>query len=323
MVALPQSISPTVAAIDAAVEAAEHRDFDHVVRGSSLGHPCERHLWYRFRWAHRPELFDGRKLRLFHTGHVEEARMIAWLRMTGAEVFDVDPATGEQWEVVALEGHFKGHADGVVIGIVEAPVAKHLLECKTHNEKSFLQLKRHGVAISKPEHVAQMQIYMHLLGLDRAFYLAKHKDTDELYAERVRYDVAQALALMAKAERIATANKAPARASDDPGYFLCKAFNCASYGLCHGSDFALRNCRTCLHSETAPDGDWICLRHDRILTVADQKAGCPNHLYLPSLVPGRQIDVDEKAESVTYTLDDGRAWVDGPAAQQQHAEGRI
>src|SRR5690606_37392825 len=100
MVALPISISPTIAAIDDAVAKAEVRDFDHVVRGSSIGHPCERHLWYRFRWAHEGEKFDGRKLRLFHTGHVEEERLVAYLRLAGVEVQAVDPATGEQWEVV-------------------------------------------------------------------------------------------------------------------------------------------------------------------------------------------------------------------------------
>lgn len=322
MVALPQTTSPTIAALEAAVEAREVRDFDYVVRGSSIGHACERHLWYRFRWAHLPEAFDGRKLRLFHTGHAEEARMITWLRDAGVRVLAVDPVTDEQWEVVALDGHFKGHLDGIATGIVEAPVVAHLLECKTHNAKSFAQLKTHGVAVSKPEHVAQMQIYMHLRGLTRAFYLAKHKDTDELYAERVPYDAAQGVALLAKAERIKTANAAPPRVSDDPHYFLCMAFGCVSFDLCHGKAFALTNCRTCLHSETLPGGTWYCKRHDRELTIADQKAGCPNHLYLPSLVPGEQIDVDQNAETVTYRLSDGSSWTDGPGKAAAVAEGR-
>lgn len=317
MVALPTTISPTVAAIDAAVEAAEERDFDHVVRGSSIGHPCERHLWYKFRWAHLPEAFDGRKLRLFDTGHVEEARMVAWLQMAGITVQAVDPETGEQWEVVALDGHFKGHLDGTVTGIIEAPVTPHLLECKTHKAKSFAQLLKHGVAVSKPEHVAQMQIYMHLKGLTRAFYLAKNKDSDELHAERIHYDAAQAAALMAKAERIRNAHEAPAKVSDDPSYYLCQAFGCVSYGVCHGGQFALRNCRTCLHSAIGSAGAWYCARHDRVLSVEDQRAGCASHLYLPSLVPGEQIDADERAETVTYRMPDGSTWVDGA-----HREGR-
>ena len=311
MVALPQTISPTIAAIDAAVEAAEERDFDHVVRGSSIGHKCERHLWYRFRWAHQPEAFNGRKLRLFHTGHAEEARMIEWLDMAGVHVDAVDPETGDQWEVVALDGHFKGHLDGIIHGLIEAPKTAHLLECKTHNAKSFTQLVKIGVAASKPEHVAQMQVYMHLKGLTRAFYLAKHKDTDELYGERIHYDAAHATALLAKAERIKEAHDAPSRISDDPSYYLCKAFNCASYDVCHDGAFAIRNCRTCLHASPSACGFWHCSRHCRSLTLDDQKAGCANHLYLPSLVPGEQIDADEKSETVTYRMRDGGTWVDG------------
>lgn len=309
MVALPNSISPTIAAIDSVVAAQAHRDFDLVVRGSSIGHPCERHLFYRFRWACEPEALDGRKLRLFNTGHVEEARMVAWLRLAGVDVADVDPATGEQWEVVALDGHFAGHLDGIATGIVEAPVTPHLIECKTHNTKSFEQLRRHGVAISKPEHVAQMQIYMHLQGLTRAFYLAKHKDSDELYGERVYHDGAVGSGLLAKAERIKDANAAPPKISDDPGFFQCRF--CNSAHICHGGAFALRNCRTCLHSSPAAAGRWHCARHDIALSIETQRAGCPHHLYLPSLVPGEQIDADERHETVTYRLPDGTSFTDG------------
>jgi hypothetical protein len=308
VLSIPQ---PTVDRIDAAVAAAESRSFDYVVRGSSIGHACDRHLWYRFRWAHEPEQFDGRKLRLFHTGHVEEARMVAWLRLAGVTVQDVDPQTGAQWEVVELDGHFKGHTDGIVEGLLEAPKTPHLLECKTHNTKSFLQLKQHGVAVSKPEHVAQMQSYMHLLGLTRAFYLAKNKETDELYSERIEYDPAHGAALIARAARIKDSSEPLARVSDDPNYFLCKSFGCPSYQQCHAGAFALRNCRTCLHSTPVAEGRWHCDRHDRVLSYADQVQGCPNHLYLPGLVPGRADDADEEAETVTYILADGCLWVDG------------
>lgn len=315
MVALPQVQSPTIAAIDEAVAGAENRDFDAVIRGSAIGHPCERHLFYRFRWAAEPEQFSGRMLRLFETGNVEEDRMVAYLRMAGVTVEAVDPATGEQWEVVALDSHFKGHLDGICVGIIEAPATPHLLECKTHNARSFTQLVKHGVAVAKPEHVAQMQVYMGLKGLTRAFYLAKNKDDDTLYAERVRYDAAHFAALMAKAERVRDSNETLARISDDPDFFTCRF--CHLSTLCHRGGWALRNCRTCLHSCPGSGGAWHCARHDRVLSLSDQHHGCPHHLYLPSLVPGEQVDADERAETVTYVLRDGSVFVDGA-----HREGR-
>jgi len=246
-----------------------------------------------------------------NTGHREEARLIEDLRDIGVDVQAVDPGTGEQWEVKALDGHFAGHADGILTGVPEAPKARHLFEAKTHNQKSFDQLIKHGVREAKPEHVAQMQIYMGLLSLTRAFYLAKNKNTDELYGERIHFDPAHFAALVAKAERIRDSHIPLARISDDPDFFRCKAFKCPSYDVCHGGGMPLRNCRTCLHSSPVNDGQWYCQRHKRELTYDDQKRGCPNHLFLPGLVHGEQIDANNGNETVTYRLPDGNEWVDG------------
>lgn len=304
--------SPTLAAIDAAVERdAETETRRGYLGGSIIGKPCERALWYEFRHATDGERFSGRMLRLFDTGHVEEARMIRWLRMAGVTVHDLDPDKDEQWAVEAVNGHMRGHLDGIATGILEAPKTAHLLECKTHNAKSFAQLVKHGVAVAKPVHMAQMQVYMHLKGLTRAFYLAKNKDTDELYAERVHYDAEQGARLIAKAERIVNTDTAPARISDDPSFFECRF--CAFSGLCHGCETASRNCRTCIHSMPIEGGRWQCARHNTGLTRADQDAGCPHHLYLPSLVPGEQIDADEASETITYQMSDGSQWTDGRA----------
>jgi len=322
MVALPPINTLTLEAIEAAQVAKNAPRFPRSgLGGSTIGHGCERHLWYRFRWAARPQEFSGRMLRLFETGHKEEARMIGWLREAGCEVADIDPETGEQWLVLACDGHFKGFADGKVQGLREAPKTKHLLECKTHNRKSFEQLQKHGLAASKPEHLAQMQIYMHLLGLERGFYLAKCKDDDTLYSERVHYDAAHACVLMAKAQAIVAAHAPPPRVSDKPDYFLCKAYSCPHYGVCHEQERALRNCRTCLHSSPVEEGKWHCARHNQALSYEEQQAGCPHHLYLPALVDGEQIDVDEVAETVTYKRPDGSIWVDGCCEHGRAREG--
>jgi len=312
MVALPPLHNQTIEAIDRAVAAKAKAYLPATIGGSTIGHSCERYLWYRFRWAAVPETHNGRMLRLFETGHLEEARMVGWLRIAGVVVHDIDPDTGRQWKVLSCNGHFKGYTDGVVEGLKEAPNTPHLLECKTHNLKSFEQLQKHGVAVSKPEHVDQMQSYMHLMGLTRAFYLAKCKDNDALYGERIEYDAAHALALMAKAERIIAAHHAPARVSDRPDYYLCKAFRCPFYGLCHEvAKVAAYNCRTCLHASPVEGGQWHCARHERLLSYDDQQHGCPHHLFLPALVDGEQIDVDEAAETVTYQMRDGSIWIDG------------
>jgi hypothetical protein len=150
--------SLTVAAIyEAYVDS--HDEIERTYLGASIiGDECERKLWYGFRWTTPPEQFDGRMLRLFQTGHREEARMIDDLRRSGVEVWETDPETGRQWGVEEVGGHFRGHLDGVALGVKEAPRTAHLLECKTHNAKSFAKLRAEGVRKSKPLHYAQMQV---------------------------------------------------------------------------------------------------------------------------------------------------------------------
>jgi len=313
MVALPSSPVKIENIIDKRVEEKATPRFSNTINPSTIGHPCERFLWYKFRWAYIPESHQGRMLRLFETGQLEEARMIGWLRESGCTVKDRDEKTGEQIRITELDGHLTGYLDGIIeAGLPEAPKARHVLECKTHNLKSFRQLVENGVAVAKPEHAAQMQIYMHVTGIDRALYLAKCKDNDALYSERVKYDVSRAIALLAKGERIKNAEmNAPPRVSDNPDYYLCKVYRCPAYASCHEKNFSLRNCRTCLHVSANNGGQWYCQYHQRELKAEDQKAGCPSHLFLPALVPGEQIDTNEKLETVAYRLSDGTLWVDG------------
>jgi hypothetical protein len=308
---LPEPQQHTVTAILAAY-VAENRDEERTYLGmSTFGTECDRALWYGFRWASPPEAFDGRMLRLFQTGHREEARMIEDLRKAGLDVEESDPATGEQWAVAALGGHLRGHMDGQATGVKEAPVTRHILEFKTHSEKSFNELVKKKVAEAKPGHHAQMQLYMHFSGIERAFYLAHNKNTDELYSERIAYDAVFAVGLVARAERIINAARPPAKLHEDPskkGAFHC--LYCPRRGVCHEGEFARSNCRTCLHS-TPVDGGWHCARFDHLLDKEQQREGCPAHLFIPDLVPGEQIDADLEAETVTYQLTDGSTWVDG------------
>ena len=314
--------SPTVAAIYEAYVVCDDDDERVYLGASVIGEECARKLWYGFRWATEPEHFDGRMLRLFQTGHREESRMIDDLRRSGVEVWDVDPETGRQWDVSEVGGHFRGHLDGVALGVREAPKTAHLLECKTHNAKSFARLRAEGVRKAKPQHYAQMQVYMHLMSLKRALYLAHGKDDDMLHAERIEYDPVFAARLMALAHSIVTATTPPARLHDDPEArmaFACRY--CQALAHCHHGAWARRNCRTCLYATPMLDGDgrWLCERHDHELALEDQRAGCAQHLYIPALVPGEQIDADEARGTVTYEVK-GVAFVDGQTENPRQDE---
>ena len=200
---------------------------------------------------------------------------------------------------------------GLWVGVPEASRATHVLEIKTHGLKSFGKLKAHGVAIAKPEHLAQMQVYCHIRGIDRALYAGVCKDNDDLHYERINYNHDFCVRLFARLEHILRMPEPPppiAEKRNAPGCMFCRA-----KAVCKGESFPRVNCRTCLHSTPSMDGDaaWTCSRWSKPLSMSEQKEGCPAHLFVPNLVPGELIEVDEVAETIEYRLHDGRKWVDG------------
>lgn len=308
MVKIPAPIPHTVNAIYAQYEAKARVGHSDGIPISQLAEECDRRLWYAFRWAFAPESFEGRMLRLFETGNREEERMLDDLRAIGCEV------TGDQEKVRACDEHLRGKLDGRVVGLPEAPATEHIVECKTHSAKNFRPVVKKGVKEGKFAHWVQMQIYMHLTGLTRALYMAHCKDTDELYTERVEYDAVYCMRAIARAERIIAAHDAPTKLHDDPtkkAAFACTF--CPAKAVCHDEALTPRNCRTCLHSSPNISGGWNCERHAFELNRNEQKLGCDDHLYLPSLVPGAQVDASEAQNTVTYELADGSEWIDGGA----------
>jgi hypothetical protein len=286
---------------------------------SAIGKPCARALWYSFRHA-AAEKFEGRMLRLFNRGQREEAVFVEELRRIGCEVTDLTE-TGEQIAVAALAGHFRGHLDAAAVGIPEAPKTWHVCEFKTHSAKSFAKLAKDGVAVAKPEHYAQMQCYMRYTGMTRALYLAVNKDTDELHAERVRYDARAADALETRARDIITAPLPPARIADRPDHYHCRY--CPAAALCHGTDPARAvplshiTCRTCCHATPEMDTDygrWSCALTGKTLSDADQTAACPSHLLIPALITFAEVE-DAGADYISFLSKDGtRTFKHGTAA---------
>jgi len=303
MVKLPPTPMPTVDAILATYETGQGDGFREHLGASLIGKSCERALWYDFRWA-TVSRHPGRILRLFETGQREEERLVRNLRATGATVLEVDPATGRQFRVEAHGGHFGGSLDGIALGLREAPKTWHVLEFKTHSAKSFAQLVSKGVVASKPQHAAQMQIYMYLMGISRAFYLAVCKDTDALYAERVEVDHEEAGRLMAKASRIIDAARPPFRISEDASWFECRM--CSHRAVCHESAKAAVTCRSCLHS-TPVEGGWHCARHGHMPDSNDQRIACSKHLFIPDLMAGDIVEVGD--DFIAYRMKDGTSWI--------------
>lgn len=282
MASLPEPIHQTVGQVLAWYERQAALEGPRpYLGGSEIGNPCERALWLSFRWA-KLKKFDGRMLRLFNTGHREEPRIVNELRAIGCQVWDTDPKTGNQWEVVGCSGHMKGHLDAKILGLPEAPKTAHLGEFKTHNEKSFKELKDKGLAKAKPKHLAQMIYYMGKEKLERGLYYAVNKNTDEIYVERIEFDRQEFERLEARGARVIAANEPPPRISERESWYECKL--CDYHSLCHGTEAPQANCRTCAHSTPVDGGTWTCEQYNCDLPYEGQRAGCDSHRYIPILL---------------------------------------
>jgi len=307
MAPMPELRLQVALQIEAAYEAKRKPRHGYRLPPSKLGADCERSLWYTFRWVSPPSTFEGQMIRLFETGDSQELRMIDDLKMIGCEVqtHAVDDAT-KQIGISFAYGHGYGFLDCEILGLPDAPMTVHVGEMKSHNDKSFGLLLSQGVEKSKPEHYAQTMIYMHKRHRDRGLYMAVNKNTDELYFERIEYDVAFAIRLERKAERIVFANRPPKGIAEKPGFFKC---NFCDHGeKCFGAELPEVNCRTCAHVTPADGGKWICDRLNITLDRLAQEAGCNDHLYLPSIVPGDQVDANLEEGRIVYALADGRTF---------------
>lgn len=302
----------TVEAIFAALAAEARPQFDAWgISASHLGRACDRELWLSLRWASPPEDLTGRKLRIFERGDIEERRILADLRRAGVVVDDLDPATGRQWRFALASGWLRGKADGICRGLPEAPEERHVLEIKSLKAADWRAIQKHGLAKVKPEHWRQLHAGMEGLKISRGIYLGVNKDTEELLAEFLTLDPAEAAADEARVLRLVEADHAPLRAAEKPEAFVCRF--CPHAATCHEGALPRRSCRTCLHFSFGRDGSGHCACFDQPRAPEAQKRGseCEAHLFLPSLIPGEQIDADEAAETVTYRRPDGSTWIDG------------
>ena len=272
--------------IPAARKAADKPRYSSRIGASWIGTPCQRKIWLSYHWAMMPN-FSGQMLRLFDTGHREEARVAEDIERAGFEValFDPDaPEPNTQFEFTDESGEIVFKADGIVNGTPESKEI-HLLEIKTMNDRLFKTLDSKGVQKSHPHYYAQAQVGMRLAGLDRCLFVAVNKNDDDVYTERLRIDAKFADELIARAQEISKMVQPPDRIGLDPADKECQY--CDFKDLCWSQKFPDVNCRTCTfysHKKcTLP-------RHERDLTKEDQIKGCEEHIYISGMINAREVD---------------------------------
>ena len=200
-----------------------------------IGHPCDRRLWFELQNIGRRKV-PGRISRIFRHGNVIEKMVVDDLRLAGMEV--VSDKERLKFSFDYRGKYLLGEMDGVVLsGVPGAPRKKHVLEVKSHNDKSFNDITKNGVKKSKFQHYVQMQIYMHCTGkwgkvIDRAYYVALNKNDDTYYTERIEYDKGVASLYLDRWLHITESTEMPRKLSEDPSWYQCKL--CDAWEYCHG-----------------------------------------------------------------------------------------
>ena len=195
--------------------------------GSRIGEACTRKLVYEL--TNVPiddgKGFDGRMLRIFDAGHEFEALSIRWLRAAGFDLRDKGQ-DGRQFGFSIAGGRIRGHIDGVIVAGPDVGISwPALFEHKSLNAKSWTDLVKRGVELSKPIYYAQMQVYMAYMDLGSALFTAVNKDSQALHHEVVGFDPRTAQALSDKAVDIIRATEAgelPPRIAESPDFHLCR-----------------------------------------------------------------------------------------------------
>lgn len=202
---------------------------------SRLGVSCDRAL--QFEYTDTPkdkdQNFTGKTLRIFQAGHVFEELMINWLRLAGINLI-TQKQNGNQFGFSVAGGKVKGHIDGV---IVDAPQDLEfnfpmLWECKSLNDKSWKDVVKKGLVVSKPIYAAQVAIYQaymesSIVGISKnpALFTAINKDTAEIHFELIPFDQELAQKSSDRAVKILCATEAHEllpRIATDSSHFECK-----------------------------------------------------------------------------------------------------
>ncbi len=268
---------------------------------SGIGFHCSKGIFLQFHWA-QVNRHTARTERIFNAGHLFEPQLITQLKLAGLEVYKILKDTEEnraqseiyeflddgtikvahygqpdelQEEYVGFAKHAKGHSDGRVKGVIEAPDEEHILEAKTMKESKFKNLCKEGVKKECPEYYAQCQRYMRGSGLKWALFIAINKNTSHLYIERVKYLDKFAQDLVRKEHTIIMSDIVPSN-NYAKNYYKCDM--CFQREVCKGEIPVAKNCRTCKFCDIEDEGRWSCAWKDRkYLSTEEQRIGCEHY----------------------------------------------
>lgn len=204
------------------IQSRDDRKTRDYIGASTIGSDCLRQIWYEFKGFQATEV-PTKTRRTWTVGKVLEGTILDWLTEAGIEIF-------RTWDDLVAKDmpYFRGHLDSVWI---KNGKAYAILEVKTAKDASFVIFIKKGLKIWQPQYYAQIQTYMGMSGIHRAYIIVFNKDTSDISDELVLFDEAFYQKLLDKALMIANAHAAPPKINGSPLWYQCKM--CKFHKVCH------------------------------------------------------------------------------------------
>lgn len=330
MAKLPDLYSdPTLEAMNEKMEEKQRLEKPRNYLGmSEIGDECWRKLFYSFRNA-KKRVIPAKTLKAIEDGYLQEDKTIERLRDLPFIELINDDGHGNQLGVELLLGHFKGHNDGVIRGILQAPLTWHVFEHKAKKQSEFNKLQK--IINEKGEknaliewditYYGQAQIYMHTFKLERHYLICCLPGGRDHVSCRTEYNKKYAENLIEKAKVIIFDNwNIPAKLSENREFFQCKW--CAYQGVCHDGEFPLVHCKTCRYSEPVKDGRRHCLHKDCLIEDNELNMdNCPHHIYNPALISAKCID--QQPDCSIYETEVGVKFANCPESGLPELKGEL
>ena len=200
------------------------------IGASSIGDECELKLWMQYK---HPHLAKSRKAKLIlaaNDGYRSEDLMAGLIsQVKGVDLITHDE-NGKQIGFSDLNGLYRGHWDGLITGVPQAPITQHVWEHKAKNQKFYDALTKLKDKIDEKEvlkewdytYYCQAVVYMDYSGCTRHYMTVAAAGTRDFQSIRTNENPQLAAQLKQKAQRIINYPIAPTGISSNPSFYKCK-----------------------------------------------------------------------------------------------------
>jgi len=291
---------------------------------SQIGEECWRKIFYSFRGVAK-RVIPASNLKAIEDGYLQEEIMAKRLRLLPyIELHTHDPNNSkEQISFSLLLDHFRGHCDGMILGIKKAPHTWHVWENKAVKIEKFNKIiksineygDKYALEWWDSIYFHQAQIYMHCSETKRHYLTVETPGGRDFISCRTNYNKSISENIITKAKTIIFDNwNIPAKLSEKREFYKCKW--CEYSEVCHDGEIPLVNCKTCRYSEPTKNGRRSCLckeslEKNEFIEINDRGEikneslyldNCPYHIYNPALISAKLIE--QQADCCTYIIEE-------------------